>query len=253
MRLSKRSPTNDRQVTLLLDSESNNGIYFNLVIYSLSINPTLLLLLGFSLCFVGEQTARAQTALRPANANPDQLRTIVPAAARKAGTKAVEFGIWLGYREILTMALGHSMTTVPATTDMHYRIGGIAETFMSTLLLMLVEQERISLDDKISRWFPNLLVADQVTVRMLVANTAGYIDYVTVDDFLKLQLAEPFRTFTDEELINYSVRDGKMNFPPGTSQQYSHKVRAAKKRLVRLKVAKPPLASACRARQVPIV
>jgi D-alanyl-D-alanine carboxypeptidase len=35
-------------------------------------------------------------------------------------------------------------------------------------------------------------------------------------------VAEPFRTFTDEELINYSVRGGKMNFPPGTSQQYSH-------------------------------
>ena len=93
---------------------------------------------------------------------------------------------------------------------------------MSTLLLMLVEQGRISLDDKISRWFPNLLAADQVTVRMLVANTAGYIDYVTVEDFLNLQLSEPFRTFTDDELINYSVRDGKMNFPPGTSQQYSH-------------------------------
>jgi D-alanyl-D-alanine carboxypeptidase len=57
---------------------------------------------------------------------------------------------------------------------------------------------------------------------MLVANTAGYIDYVTVQDFLDLQLAEPFRTFTDEELINYSVRDGKMNFAPGTSQHYSH-------------------------------
>src|SRR5207237_1223731 len=28
--------------------------------------------------------------------------------------------------------------------------------------------------------------------------------------------------FTDEELINYSIRDGKMNFEPGTSQQYSH-------------------------------
>jgi len=87
---------------------------------------------------------------------------------------------------------------------------------------MLVEQKRISLDDRISRWFPHLLAADQVMVRMLVANTAGYIDYVTVDDFLKMQLAEPFRTFTDDEVINYSVRDGKMNFPPGTSQQYSH-------------------------------
>ena len=60
------------------------------------------------------------------------------------------------------------MTTVPATTEMHYRIGGIAETFMSTLLLMLVEQGRINLDDKIARWLPDLLAADQVTVRMLV-------------------------------------------------------------------------------------
>jgi CubicO group peptidase (beta-lactamase class C family) len=130
--------------------------------------------------------------------------------------------MWVHDREVLTMAVGHSITTVPATTDMHYRIGGIAETFKSTLLLMLVERGHISLDDKISSWLPQLLAADQVTVRMLVANTAGYIDYVRVDDFLKLQLAEPFRTFTDEELINYSVRDGKMNFPPGTSQQYSH-------------------------------
>jgi D-alanyl-D-alanine carboxypeptidase len=158
----------------------------------------------------------------PPNTDPDRVRAIVQAGAQKAGTKAVVFGMWVRDREVLTTALGNSMTTVPATTDMHYRIGGIAETFMSTLLLMLEEQGRISLNDKISRWFPHLLAADQVTVRMLMANTAGYIDYVRVEDFLKLQLAEPFRTFTDEELINYSVRDGKMNFPPGTSQQYSH-------------------------------
>ena len=143
------------------------------------------------------------------NTDPDRVRAVVEAGAQEAGTKAVKFGMWVRNREVLMMALGDSMTTVPATTDMHYRIGGIAETFMSTLLLMLVEQGRISLDDKISRWFPHLLAADQVTVRMLVANTAGYIDYVTVDDFLKLALAEPFRTFTDEELINYSVREAR--------------------------------------------
>jgi CubicO group peptidase (beta-lactamase class C family) len=156
------------------------------------------------------------------NADPDRLRAIVQATAQKDATKAVVFGMWVRNRRVLTMALGNSMTTVPATTNMHYRIGGIAETFMSTLLLMLVEQGRIGLDDRISRWLPQLLAADQVTVRMLVTNTAGYLDYVTVDDFIKLELAEPFRTFTDDELINYSVRNGKLNFPPGTSQQYSH-------------------------------
>ena len=174
-----------------------------------------------ALSLAGEQAAMGQD-VPPPNTDRDRLRAIVQDEAQKDGTKAVEFGMWVGDREVLTTALGHSMTTVPATTDMHYRIGGIAETFMSTLLLMLEEQGRINLDEKISRWFPHLLGADKVTPRMLVANTAGYIDYVTVEDFLKLQLAEPFRTFTDEELINYSVRDGMMNFAPGTSQQYSH-------------------------------
>lgn len=158
----------------------------------------------------------------PPNIDPGSIKKIVQATAQKDGSKAVEFGIWQGDREILTAALGHSMTETPAATNMHYRIGGIAETFMSTLLLMLEEQGRIDLDQKISKWFPNLLGADRVTPRMLVANTAGYIDYVYVSDFGKLQEAQPFRTFTDDELINYSVRDGKMQFAPGTSQRYSH-------------------------------
>jgi len=164
----------------------------------------------------------AVAGVSPPSLDPNKIQEIIRAQAQKDGAKAVEFGIWVGNREVLTTAFGDSMTRVPATTDMHYRIGGIAETFMSTLLLMLEEQGRIDLDEKISRWFPHLLGADQVTPRMLVANTAGYIDYVYVDDFNKLQQAKPFRTFTDDELIQYSVRDGKMQFAPGTSQRYSH-------------------------------
>lgn len=180
-------------------------------------------LVCLSLCFVSAQNAVARDDLAaPANLDPDRIRAIVEQMATKSDAKAVLFGMWRHDREVLTMALGESMTTVPASTDMHYRIGGIGETFMSTLLLMLVEQGRIGLDEKISRWFPKLLGADQVTVRMLVSNTAGYIDYVTVPDFVRLQLEDPFRTFTDDELIDYSVRDGKMNYSPGTSQQYSH-------------------------------
>jgi CubicO group peptidase (beta-lactamase class C family) len=180
------------------------------------------LLLCLALC-PGAPRALAQAASVPApNLDSQRLRAIVLAEAVALHTQAVEFGVWDGEREVLVGALGNSMTTLPATPDMHYRIGGIAETFMSTLLLMLVEQGRIGLDDRISRWFPHLLGADRVTVRMLVADTAGYVDYVTVDDFIRLQLAQPFRDFTDDELIGYSVRDGRMNFAPGSSQRYSH-------------------------------
>lgn len=154
--------------------------------------------------------------------DPARLRALVTAESQKAGTSALEFGLWQGDREVLVMALGDSMTTVPATPDMHYRIGGITETFQSTLLMMLVEQGRIGLDDTIDRWFPRLPGADQVTVRMLASNTAGYFDYVRDEKFEDAVLADPFRSWTDDELIAVSVRDGKMAYPPGTSQAYSH-------------------------------
>ena len=112
---------------------------------------------------------------------------------------------------------------VPATPDMHYRIGGITETFMVTLLFMLADQKRIDLDAKISRWFPDLMAADQVTPRMLAANTAGYLDYVKDKAWLDRLLANPFAPFTDDQLIDYAVRGGRMNYaPPGSGWAYSH-------------------------------
>jgi hypothetical protein len=100
-----------------------------------------------SLCFVGEQAAIAQivpptstnvtltesqadpnsgaTVTKPGfNSDPRILRDIVRAEAAKRGCEAVEFGIWVGNNQIVTMALRDSMTGVPARTDMHYRYSG---------------------------------------------------------------------------------------------------------------------------------
>jgi hypothetical protein len=83
------------------------------------VETRLSLVLGLTLCCLGEQTATGQPAPASSpNADPDRVRAIVRAGAEKAGTQAVVFGTWVHDREVLTMALGHSMTTVPATTDM---------------------------------------------------------------------------------------------------------------------------------------
>ena len=44
--------------------------------------------------------------------------------------------------DIRTLAMGESMTGVRATPDMHYRNGAMAFTYMSTMLLELVDQGR---------------------------------------------------------------------------------------------------------------
>src|SRR5690606_29007815 len=152
----------------------------------------------------------------------DSLMTKIEEQIGQTKVKSVVVGVWKGQNEVLTLALGESMSMVPSTKDMHIRIGGVTETFQGTLLMMLVEQGHLKLDDKISKWLPDLLSADEVTVEMLIKNTAGYKDYVLNDAFVNLITNQPFREITREEIIEYSVGDGKMNFPPGTKQAYSH-------------------------------
>lgn len=140
----------------------------------------------------------------------------------KGSAKAVITGVWKGEQEILQAALGESLTSVPADLNMHVRIGGITETYLGTLLMILAKEGKISLNDKISKWLPDLLEAEKVTPGMLIKNTAGYKDYVLNKDFVNDFIKDPFRQFTREEIIAYSTSEGELNYSPGTSQRYSH-------------------------------
>jgi hypothetical protein len=71
-------------------------------------------LVCLSLCFVSAQNAVARDDLAaPANLDPDRIRAIVEQMATKSDAKAVLFSMWPHDREVMTMTLGESMTTVP--------------------------------------------------------------------------------------------------------------------------------------------
>jgi D-alanyl-D-alanine carboxypeptidase len=152
----------------------------------------------------------------------DSLIAMLTGLKEETKVNALMTGIWEGDKEILTLALGESMTSVPATTDMHIRIGGISETFFGTLMMLLSEKGIINLDDKVSKWLPDLLAADSVTVRMLVQNTSGYKDYVHNKDFVNLIIKEPFKQISRDDILSAATADGQLDFSPGTKQSYSH-------------------------------
>jgi D-alanyl-D-alanine carboxypeptidase len=154
--------------------------------------------------------------------DPGSVTELLENLKEDSGVKSLLAGIREGEREILTITMGESMTDYPATVEMHIRIGGISETFLGTLLMILNERNLISLDDRVSKWLPDFLAADEVTLDMLIKNTAGYKDYVYNDEFIELVMSHPFRHISREEIFQYSTSGGSMNFPPGTSQKYSH-------------------------------
>src|SRR5262245_61242953 len=86
---------------------------------------------------------------------------------RRDNLRAAIFGVWIDARELVSAALGESEPGVPATRDMHFRIGDPAEAMSSTLLLKLVEEQRIALDAPLSNWFPEMPNAHLATLQML--------------------------------------------------------------------------------------
>jgi CubicO group peptidase (beta-lactamase class C family) len=146
---------------------------------------------------------------------------IVNGAMKKYALRAIIVKVNSNAQNIYTQALGESMTGVPATPDMHFRNGAMAFTYMSTLLLKLVDEKKVSLDAKLSEFFLDLPYADRITLKNLANMTSGYADYVYQPEVLDGTSSDPFRKWTSEELIRIGTSKPMM-FEPGTNWAYSH-------------------------------
>jgi len=106
---------------------------------------------------------------------------------------------------------------------LNYRIGSITKSFVATVVLQLVAEDRLALEDTVERWLPGILpYGDQVTVRQLLNHTGGVPDYIGQP--MLLLYTDPqaqFRAWTPRELIAL-IADLPLNFPPGTAWSYSN-------------------------------
>ena len=162
---------------------------------------------------------------RPQLASAATTRTKVDALIRDAvahhGIKAAIVQATVDGRRAITKAYGQSMTGVPATTAMHFRNGAVAISYVSTLLLRLVDEGKVKLSDKVSRWLPTLRDSRRVTVGMLARMTAGYHDY-EVDPLLTSALySNPFGAITTKDQLRLAL-DEPQQFTPGTNWSYAH-------------------------------
>ena len=139
------------------------------------------------------------------SANPTQEAAVdqtVQNAIKERHLRSVIVRVLVDGKEIITRAYGESMTGVPATTDMHFRNGAVAISYVSTLLLMLVDEKKVNLDDKVSTWLPDIPHSDEVTLGQLAQMTSGYTDYVIGNEEVDAQLyADPFRQWTTDEIL----------------------------------------------------
>jgi len=105
----------------------------------------------------------------------------------------------------------------PARPGMRYSIGSISKQFTAAAILMLAEERKLSLDDPVSRFAPDLTRANEVTIRQLLSHTSGYQDYWPQDYVPPVMLKE----ITTAGILERWARI-PLDFEPGTQYQYSN-------------------------------
>ena len=151
-----------------------------------------------------------------------EVRNIIRTAMETYKLRAVIVRVTIDGEDVITEAFGSSMTGVPASTDMHFRNGSVAESYIANVLLQLVDQKQVSLDDKLSKWLPDLPHANEVSLGNLISLTSGYRDFVPDPEFLKINDTQPYKTWTPEEILPYAHLDLPLLYPPGTNWNYAH-------------------------------
>jgi D-alanyl-D-alanine carboxypeptidase len=171
-------------------------------------------------CTSGKRAPGGDICVARGNALATRILDGVREVDERQPIRGLVFGVWIKGKEVLTGALGEQVPGVPTTRNVHFRLGNTAETIMGTLLLRMVDQGKVHLDDPVSKWYPDLPEADQVTLEMLASNTSGYADYATTDEFNTWLEADPFQDWTPDELLAIAMKQRTL-FAPGTSWAFS--------------------------------
>jgi CubicO group peptidase (beta-lactamase class C family) len=105
------------------------------------------------------------------------------ALAKEAVSKGQTAGLVVAVGEVGRPPVVHSYGfanlewQAETTPDSVFRVGSITKQFASACILLLAEQKKLTLDDKLSKYFPDYPRGDEVSIRQLLNHTSGVHSY----------------------------------------------------------------------------
>jgi CubicO group peptidase (beta-lactamase class C family) len=123
-------------------------------------------------------------------------------------------------RTLFARAYGMAdMAGRPATPSTVYDIGSITKQFTAMGMVLLAQDGRLSLDDDVRRWIPELPdYGHTITLRHLLTHTSGIRDHMNL---LAMQRGGS-PAIDDGDALEIILRQRELNFAPGTDLAYSN-------------------------------
>jgi len=105
----------------------------------------------------------------------------------------------------------------PVTTNTVFAIGSVTKQFTAACILLLAQDGKLSVQDKVAKYYPNLTRAQDITLLDLMNHVSGYPDYYPLD-FVDRRMETPIAP--DDLIQRYA--GAKLDFEPGTKWSYSN-------------------------------
>ncbi len=172
-----------------------------------------------SVLLLSALVATLGVAQSPSPTLEQQLDSIANKVLADTGVPSASVALVKNGQVVLTKAYGKSRLepSTPAQPALRYSVGSISKQFTAAAAMMLVEQGKLSLDDKVGKYLPDLTRANEVTIREILSHTSGYQDYFP-QDYVPTFMLKP----TTAQAIMDRWAKKPLDFDPGTKWQYSN-------------------------------
>jgi len=114
-----------------------------------------------------------------------------------------------------------------------YQIGSVSKLITATMLMQLAEKGKLNIQDKLSKYYPEIPNADKITIETLLNHTSGLGDYVG-EHYQWL-----FKKSVGDKVILDTIKAQGVEFQPGEKTRYSNSGYYLLSRILE-KVAKKP-------------
>ena len=98
------------------------------------------------------------------------------------------------------------------------KIGSITKTYTATMIMQLIDEKKLTLDTKLSKFYPKIPNADKITIHLLLHHRTGILDYINGDS---LVVNNMYRYNTREEMLD-RIASYKPVFEPNLKFEYSN-------------------------------
>lgn len=115
----------------------------------------------------------------------------------------------IGFRDVENKIKANRLTK--------YRIGSITKTFTATIIMQLVDEGKLSLDTKLSNYFPEVANANKITIEHLLRHRSGLFN-VTASKNFQNWVTKPH---TRAEMLA-KIAENNSDFAPNEKMKYSN-------------------------------